>query len=429
MLLTAGILLEGTNPGNAHAATPKGTLVFSPSIARFSNLNVGSEAAISIIITNTGAGNVTFTQESLSGSGFTATPLALPFVLAPGKRFAVTIIFAPKSPGQFTGFLELVSDATNGTVYYEMTGTGAQIPEGVLTVTPASASFGSVPVGTSNSQALQLKNSGTANLTISGSAVSSPAFKLQGLQTPLVLAPGGAVACTLIFTPAATGYVAGSASITSTASNGTLTLTMSGTGVAATPALTVTPTTLAFGSENVGNTETMLVTLKNSGNASLRVSSVAVSATDVQTSGGVNGTTIAPGQSTTLSVSFSPKKAETLTGSVTITSNASGSPTIIQVLGTGVSSNQVPGNQVPSTSYSVALSWQASISPDVTGYYVYRANGTTSAYSRLLATPVSTLSYADATVASGATYTYAVTAVDSSGLESDYSSPATATIP
>jgi fibronectin type 3 domain-containing protein len=75
------------------------------------------------------------------------------------------------------------------------------------------------------------------------------------------------------------------------------------------------------------------------------------------------------------------------------------------------------------------LNWQASTSPNVTGYYVYRANGATADYSKLVTTPVSGLNYDDATVVAGETYTYAVTAVDSSGQESAYSSPATVTIP
>jgi len=103
---------------------------------------------------------------------------------------------------------------------------------------------------------------------------------------------------------------------------------------------------------------------------------------------------------------------------------AKGSPTIIHVSGTGVS-----GNQISSNGHSVALSWQASTSPNVTGYYVYRANGATAAFSRLVTTPVSGLDYSDAAVVAGETYTYAVTAVDSSGLESPYSSPVTTTIP
>jgi len=423
-LVSATLLAGGTNPRTASATLPKGTLVISPSITRFGNLTVGSAAAISLIITNTGAGNVTFSKESVSGSGFTATPLVLPYILAPGKSFAVKITFAPKSSGLFTEYIQYVTDATNGTVSHEVTGTGVPPTGGVLAATPTTASFGSVPVGTSISQAFHLKNSGTTSITISAIAVSSPRFTLNGITTPRVLAPGETIACTLVFKPTTTGFVAGSASITSTASNRTLTLTMSGSGVAATPALTVTPTALVFGNESVGKTQTEGVTLKNTGNSNVTVSSIGVSAVDIQTGGGVNGATLAPGQSATLSISFSPKKAETVSGSITITSNAKSSPTIIQVSGTGVS-----GGQAPSTAHSVELSWQASTSPNITGYYVYRANGTTAAYSRLVTTPVSGLNYSDASVVNGETYTYAVTAVDSSGRESTYSSSTTATIP
>lgn len=162
---------------------------------------MGSAAGISLTIANTGTGNVTFSKESLSGGAFTATPLVLPYILAPGKRFEVTIRFAPKSPGQFGGYIELESDATNGTVYCEMTGTGVAAAEGLLTATPSSASFGSVPLGMSNSQAVELKNSGTLNTTISAAVVGSANFTLVGLKMPVVLAPGETIGCTLVTTP------------------------------------------------------------------------------------------------------------------------------------------------------------------------------------------------------------------------------------
>jgi fibronectin type 3 domain-containing protein len=82
-------------------------------------------------------------------------------------------------------------------------------------------------------------------------------------------------------------------------------------------------------------------------------------------------------------------------------------------------------------SHSVTLSWTASTSTGVTGYYVYR--GTTSGqYTKLNPTaPVSgtQLTFTDTSVQSGTTYYYAVTAVDSSNVESSYSNQATASIP
>ena len=64
----------------------------------------------------------------------------------------------------------------------------------------------------------------------------------------------------------------------------------------------------------------------------------------------------------------------------------------------------------------------------VIGYNVYR--GTTSGkYSKLNSSLDANTAYSDNTVASGVTYYYAVTAVNSKGEESSYSSPLQVKIP
>jgi fibronectin type 3 domain-containing protein len=81
------------------------------------------------------------------------------------------------------------------------------------------------------------------------------------------------------------------------------------------------------------------------------------------------------------------------------------------------------------TSHSVDLSWTASTSTDVIGYNVYRSASPSGPFERLNSALVSGTTYTDYTVTSGATYYYAVTAVDSSGGESGYSNVAEATVP
>jgi len=78
--------------------------------------------------------------------------------------------------------------------------------------------------------------------------------------------------------------------------------------------------------------------------------------------------------------------------------------------------------------HSVFLSWNPSPSPDVVGYYVYRATATTGPYTKLTSFPVVSV-YADGTVQTGATYYYAVTAINSSNVESVYSNQAKVTVP
>jgi fibronectin type 3 domain-containing protein len=161
------------------------------------------------------------------------------------------------------------------------------------------------------------------------------------------------------------------------------------------------------------------VTLKNNGNSGLTVSGITVSDTDFTTSGSVVGVTLAVGQSATLNVIFAPKTVAANTATVKVSSNAANSPATINVTGKGVSG----------TAHSVALTWGASGSTGVTGYYLYRSNSSSSGYVRLTASPLSGLQYTDGTVQSSTTYYYEVSAVNSSGIESTRSAPVTAAIP
>ena len=98
-----------------------------------------------------------------------------------------------------------------------------------------------MPVGTTKSQTVELKNFGPASVTISSATVSGKGFALHGITTPLVLAGGKTASITLSYAPTALGYVAGSISIVSNAANKTLTMAVSGTGVTA-PRITTSPT-------------------------------------------------------------------------------------------------------------------------------------------------------------------------------------------
>jgi fibronectin type 3 domain-containing protein len=73
------------------------------------------------------------------------------------------------------------------------------------------------------------------------------------------------------------------------------------------------------------------------------------------------------------------------------------------------------------------LSWQASGS--AVGYNVYRASTSGGPYTRLNSVVNAAASYADSTVQSGRTYYYVVTQLDSTGMESGYSSQVAAVIP
>jgi fibronectin type 3 domain-containing protein len=76
----------------------------------------------------------------------------------------------------------------------------------------------------------------------------------------------------------------------------------------------------------------------------------------------------------------------------------------------------------------VDLSWNADTSP-VLGYYVYRGGQSGGPYLMISPQLQTGTSYTDASVVSGQTYYYVVTALGPNSLESAYSNQAVATIP
>lgn len=66
----------------------------------------------------------------------------------------------------------------------------------------------------------------------------------------------------------------------------------------------------------------------------------------------------------------------------------------------------------------VRVVWRASAAPDLAGYLVSRREGPAGAWKKLTETAIPDVQYVDGSVATGATYTYRVTAVDQSGNES-----------
>ena len=73
------------------------------------------------------------------------------------------------------------------------------------------------------------------------------------------------------------------------------------------------------------------------------------------------------------------------------------------------------------TAHTINLFWNSA--PDVVGYNVYRSTASNGIYSKINSTVDASTAYTDSTVASGQTYYYAATSVNSSGQESPLSTP------
>jgi len=291
-------------------------------------------------------------------------------------------------------------------------------PAPAIQVSPTSINFGNAVVGINLSQALIIKNTGTATLTISQVTAPSP-FSVSGFSLPLNVSAGQQTTITVAFLPTVVGPASGNISIVSNAPTSPTSVGLTGTGLAATFTLGISPTSLSFGNVTTGTSSApQSVTMTNTGNSSVTISQISLSGPGYSMTGGSAPVTLTPSQNLTLSVQFNPTTAGTVNRSISIVSNASGSPATVSLSGTGV----------PPVQHSVALTWNASTST-VSGYNVYRGTVSGGPYTKINVSLVAVLNYTDSTVQSGTTYFYVTTAVDSSGSESVYSNEVSAPIP
>src|SRR6202047_3945669 len=253
-------------PPPSAAAVTLGVLSPSPSPVAFGSTTEGGHQTTTVTLSNSGGTDLIISSATMSGAGFSMSNLALPLTLIPGSSTSATITFAPTGTGNFSGSVTFATtaDQTNSSVVLNLSGTGVQ---GQLGSNPTSFSFGSIQIGNSKSLAGTLTNSGGSSLTISAATASGSGFSLNGLSLPLTLTAGQSTSFTVLFSPTAGGAASGSVSITSNGSNPNLSNPLSGTGV--TPgALAANPTTVAFGSVQLGNSTNLSETLTNTGGSS-----------------------------------------------------------------------------------------------------------------------------------------------------------------
>jgi hypothetical protein len=134
------------------------------------------------------------------------------------------------------------------------------------------------------------------------------------------------------------GTATGTISITSNAPTSPTSVSLSGSGIAATHTLGVSSTSLSFGNVNVGSSSSQNVTVTNTGNSNVTISGVTTLGVGFSASGVSAGTTLAPNQSVPLNVAFAPTVAGSVIGSISVVSNATNSPAIVTVSGSGVAS-------------------------------------------------------------------------------------------
>jgi centrosomal CEP192-like protein/HYDIN/CFA65/VesB family protein len=393
----------------------------SVSNVAFGSVQVGSSVIMPVAVTNTGKQTVTISQAAVSGTGFSFAGPNLPITVAPQQSATLSVSFAPQTAGSISGSLAISCSATWGgknsvhssSATVALSGTGSAA---AYLTAPSSLNLGSVTIGSSQTQAFTISNSGGSSLTISGATVSGTGFSVSGLTFPYTLPAGGSASLSVTFIPSTTGTDNAALSFTSDASDPTVGVSLTGSGTSSSGTLGVTPGSMSFGSVTIGTTQIQSGSLTASG-GSVTVSSSSSSNSAFTLGGFTLPVTLAAGQNLPFTITFAPTATGTASANISFfTSNST-------------SASETASGSGATIQHAVDLSWNASTSSTISGYNVYRGTVSGGPYAKINSALDSALSYSDSTVQSGQTYYYVTTAVDSSGMESSYSSQVQVVIP
>ena len=332
--LTIGmaILLFGMAPVGAAAAASQ--LACTPASLRFGATVVGQTETLQVTLTNNGQTSATISAISVSNAEFTTSSLSLPTVLLPGQSADVSVSFTPTAMGWTNGSIKFFSNGSNPTLQLEVGGTG--VSSEAVTASPTIASFGQVAIGTNSTVPVVLTNARSWKVTLSALQITGTGFSMSGPAFPLTLGAGQSVTVNVAFAPQSAGTTGGSLFV----SGPGLAIPLTGTGTAP-GQLTANPGSLTFANVQVGNSRSLSETVTNTEGSTVKISQANLTGAVFSISGLSLPITLTANQSVTFTATFKPTAAGTVSGSLSIVSNASNSPLNIALSGTGTAAGQL----------------------------------------------------------------------------------------
>lgn len=202
-------------------------------------------------------------------------------------------------------------------------------------VTPSSLTFPATRVGKSSvTQTVTVKNVGSEDVVFSGFAVD--ADFTQTNDCPANLAVDATCTVTVSFKPTDLGTRNGFLTVSSNAPTSPDKVTLSGPGQK--PVAKLSKTSLDMGNSMVGTaTSASKVTLTNTGNVALAITSIAATGTNSSEFTVTNtcGTSLAVNASCDISVTFKPTAPGSRTAKITLTDDGLDSPQSVTLTGTG----------------------------------------------------------------------------------------------
>jgi FG-GAP-like repeat/Abnormal spindle-like microcephaly-assoc'd, ASPM-SPD-2-Hydin/FG-GAP repeat len=313
---TVSLTGSGVIPGVTLSPT---TLSFR---AQFVSTISGPQA---VMLTNTGTATLIIT--SLAASGDFAQTNTCGSSVAAGASCTISVTFSPTQAGTTTGTIRIKDDATGSPQVVPLTGIGTAVSLSTTSLTFPGQNVGTTTTG----QNVTLTNHGSSSLSIT--SVATTGDFTAGKLCPLSIKSQGRCSIFVLFKPTQTGARTGTLTITDSDPGSPQVVVLTGTGTA--PEVGLSVASLSFASQLVGTSSAaQTVTLTNTGDGPLTISSITASGDFGSTPGKCAGT-VAAGASCEITVVFKPQAGGSRTGNLSITDDAAGSPQTLALSGTG----------------------------------------------------------------------------------------------
>lgn len=301
------------------------------------------------LLTVVGRNYVDLQAVALAGTGgFTLAELSTDALPAPGAAGWTVDPNLPRNVQAGSG----ANNGAGGDGGSDADGPADDTPTFRARLEPSSLPFGNVAVGLSLSLNAELVNIGNRSLTVTAPTITGEGFVTASDNCPAELAVGDACTVTVQFAPQAQGAASGTLTFNTNATNGPLTVALSGQGAGVTGNLAAATTT-DFGAVVVGNSASREFTFTNTGSASAPGTYVNLAGANLALVSNTCGTQSSPvsipaGDSCSFQVRYSPSSVSTLSGaSVSVVSpQATNGPFSQSLSGSGVLTDVASGGTI-----------------------------------------------------------------------------------
>ncbi len=338
-LLGSGSIALGAIPLVQHFLRPIAEI--APQAVVFPSHDIRSAGEpLAVHITNRGRSELRVARPALSGSQPEAFQVdsGCEAALAPQTACRLALRFVPRTAGKYSAQLEIRDNSKSTAHTLALSGTATASP--IAKIHPAQLDFGKLEIGNvSTPRTVTVENAGSAALTVSAVAIEGSTFfnMQQNNCSSQPVAPEANCTMKVIMKAVAEGAQSATLSIAHDAADRQQRVALRGV-VTATAVLTTTPAAIDFGNQTLRSTSAPRdITLRNSGNAPLKIADVSVDPPGAFTLQQACGaTTIAAKAACVLRATYTPQAKQSDRARVIIAHSAAGSPAIVALSGTGL---------------------------------------------------------------------------------------------